>query len=220
MTDVSTAAGQHPSGGLLDLMREDVRSHYGSWVMPGLHALLVHRVGVWAAQQPLHVRVPVGILYKVLNTLVRNVYGVEIARSTVIGRRLRIGHHQGVVLGFSTVIGDDCLIRQGVTLGKATDDARTDDQPTVGNGVHFGAGATVVGPVRIGDGARIGPGAVVTTHVPAGATAFAPPARILRARGPGSAGPAPVDTAGDDAPGPGRAAARSSDVEGEQSSHS
>ena len=123
-----------------------------------------------------------GAVYRFLNTmLIRNVYGVEISRTTVIGRRLRIPHHQGVILGYDTVIGDDCLVRQGVTLGQSNDEGRQHDQPVVGDRVEFGAGATVVGPVRIGDDARIGPGAIVTRHVPASATAFASPARILRA---------------------------------------
>lgn len=161
-------------------LREDWERHGRSLLMPGLHALALHRVGVWARRQPWPVRQAVGALYGLLNaTLARNVYGIEISRSTVIGRRLRIGHHQGVVLGYSTVIGDDCLVRQGVTLGQSNDENHGDDQPRVGDRVEFGVGCTVLGPVRIGDGARIGPGAVVTRHVPAGATAFAPPARIL-----------------------------------------
>lgn len=171
----------HPDVRLRELVREDWETHSRSLLMPGLHALVVHRLGVWGHQQPWPVRKVVKLVYGVINFLVvRNLYGVEISRSTIIGRRLRIGHHQGVVLGSSASLGDDCLVRQGLTLGQANDAGRPDDQPRVGNGVQFGAGATVVGPVRIGDGARIGPGAVVTTHVPAGAIAFAPPARVLR----------------------------------------
>lgn len=175
-----TAPG-HPALGLRELVREDWETHSRSLHMPGLHAVVVHRLGVWAQRQRWPVRKAVGLVYHAINTLlVRNLYGVEISRSTVIGRRLRIGHHQGIVLGYSAVLGDDCLVRQGLTLGQSNDEGRPGDQPRVGNGVQFGAGATVIGPVRIGDGARIGPGAVVTTHVPAGATAFAPPARVLR----------------------------------------
>ena len=168
--------------GLRALLREDWERHDRSFLMPGLHALWVHRIGVWAGRQPTPVRLVVSALYGVVNkVLIRNVYGVEISRSTVIGRRLRIGHHQGVVLGYAAVIGDDCLVRQGLTLGQSNDEGRRNDQPVVGDRVEFGAGATVVGPVKIGDDARIGPGAVVTRGVPPSATAFAPPARILRA---------------------------------------
>ena len=163
------------------LIREDWETHGRALSSPGLHALVLHRVGVWAIRRPALIRLPVRAVYAALNKmLIRNVYGVEIAWSTVIGRRLRIGHHQGVILGYDTVIGDDCLVRQNLTLGQSNDEGRKQDQPVVGDRVEFGAGATVIGPVRIGDGARIGPGAVITTNVPAGATAFATPARVLK----------------------------------------
>jgi serine O-acetyltransferase len=132
---------------------------------------------VWGATQQGLPRVLVAVLHRLLNTfVVRNVYGIEISKSTVIGRRLLIAHHQGVILGYDAIIGDDCLVRQNVTVGAATDEG---GQPRIGSGVHFGAGATVVGAVRVGDGARIAPGAVVTRHVPAGAIAFGPPVRLL-----------------------------------------
>lgn len=176
----------HSPLSLRDILREDWERHSRSLAMPGLQALALHRVAVWGARQPLLVRFFVRAVTGSLNLLViRNVYGIEIARTTVIGRRLRIGHHQGVVLGGHSVIGDDCLVRQNVTLGQSNDEGRGDDQPRVGNGVQFGAGATVIGPVRIGNGARIGPGAIVTTHVPAGTTAFAAPARLLKPASPG-----------------------------------
>lgn len=167
--------------GLREVLKEDWERHGRSLSSPGFHALAVYRLGVWAHHQPWPVRKAAGAAYQILNTFViRNVYGVEINRKTVIGRRLRIGHHQSVIFGYAAVIGDDCLVRQGLTLGQSNHEQRRNDQPRVGNNVQFGAGATVVGPVRIGDGARIGPNAVVMTNVPAGATAFAAPARILR----------------------------------------
>ena len=169
--------------GLRQILREDWETHSRSVTMPGLQALAVHRVLVWASRQPTVIGLPVAVLGAAVNRLlIRNVYGVEIAGSTVIGRRVRIGHHQGVILGYDTVIGDDCLIRQNVTLGQSNDDGRTEDQPVIGNGVQFGAGATVVGRVTVGDGARVGPGAIILTNMPAGASAFAAPARILKAR--------------------------------------
>lgn len=171
---------------LVQLIKEDWIAHHRRALLPGFHAMVVHRIGVWARQQPWVVRKPLGLFYEVVNTvLIRGVYGVEIARTTRIGRRVCIGHHQGVVLGTSAVIGDDCLIRQNVTLGQSNDEHRENDMPVVGNDVQFGAGAIVIGPVRIGDGARIGPGAVVSRNVPAGATAFAPPARTIAPPDPG-----------------------------------
>lgn len=173
---------------------EDWRTHRRRALSPGFHALLVHRVSVWGRSQPRPVRRIVRILTGVVNAaLIRNVYGMELYPTTVIGRRVRIGHHMGVVLGKYAVIGDDVLIRQHVTLGRSAH-VGPDLQPTIGNGVQLGAGAIVLGGVTIGDGARIGPGAVVMTDVPAGASAFAPPARILKPTAPAAqpvqAGPA------------------------------
>lgn len=165
--------------GLRALIREDWETHGRSLSMPGLHALVLHRLAVWAQAEPGPLAAVVRLLYGVLNRLlVRNVYGLELSRTTVIGRRLRIGHHQGVILGNGVVLGDDCLLRQNVTLGLARDDDDVQHSPRVGNGVQFGAGAVVVGPVTIGDGARIGPGAVVTRDVAPGGTVRAAPVRI------------------------------------------
>lgn len=204
MTETAEAVDD-ASIGLWPLLAEDWRTHHRRFMLPGLHAVAVHRLGVWARSQPWPVRKVVGVVYGLLNTVViRGIYGTELSRTTVIGRRVCIGHHQGVVIGTSVVIGHDCLIRQGVTLGQTADADGPMGQPVVGNGVHFGAGATVIGLVHIGDGARIGPGAIVTTSVPAGATAFAAPARVMRPplRTGSSLGPAPAGTAAVSASGP------------------
>ncbi len=167
--------------GLKEQLIEDWVTHDRRVMAPGLHVVAVHRVGVWARAQSFPVRKVVGLLYELLNVvLVRGYYGVELTRTAVLGRRVKIGHHQAIVIGDAVVIGDDCLIRQSLTLGQTGDPDRPVDQPIVGNDVQFGAGAIVIGPVRIGDGARIGPGAVVTTNVPPGATAFAAPARVMK----------------------------------------
>lgn len=166
---------------LRQLLHEDWVTHRRSFLMPGLHALVLHRISVWSSRQPQPVRLMVRAVIGTLNVVVvQNVYGMELKRTTVVGRRVLIAHHPGVILGPGAVLGDDCLIRQNLTLGMSGTKGSPTGQPTVGKGVRFGAGATVLGPVRIGDGARIGPGAVVTTHVPAGATAFAAPARVLK----------------------------------------
>jgi serine O-acetyltransferase len=176
--------------GLLQLLREDWETHDRSLSLPGLHALALHRLVVWAQANPEPLGTLARLLYGVLNRLlVRNVYGLEISRTTVIGRRLRIGHHQGVILGNGVVLGDDCLLRQNVTLGLARDDDDVSASPRVGNRVQFGAGAVVVGSVTIGDGARIGPLAVVTRDVAPGATVRAAAVRATDSSpAPGEAG--------------------------------
>lgn len=166
---------------LRELLREDLATHDGSLMHPGFHAIAAHRLLVRAQGSNVLLRAAT----KWLNfLLIRNVYGTEIDRLTDLGRRVKIGHHQGVVIGAGVVIGDDCLIRQGLTLGLPNDEAPGDQVPVIGNRVHFGARSIVAGRVRVGDDARIGPGAIVTRNIPAGATVFAQPARIIKATAP------------------------------------
>jgi serine O-acetyltransferase len=110
---------------------------------------------------------------------IRNHYGIELPRTTIIGRRLRIGHQAGIVIHPRAEIGDDCLIRQNVTIGAASDE-RTWEAPKLENGVQIGCGAAILGQITIGEGARVGPNAVVMTNIPAGATVCAPPSRIIQ----------------------------------------
>lgn len=176
--------------GLRQLLAEDFRVHYRNPTHPGFHALAVHRIGVWARELPQPLKFVVVLWYRIVNNLIiRNLYGIEIYSTTVIGRRVKIGHHMGVLLGRHTVIGDDCLIRQNATLGVASDDVEHTQQPRLGNRVEIGAGAVLAGGITIGDGAKIGPNAIVLTDVPAGATVFAPPARVLRRDPPPSPAP-------------------------------
>jgi serine O-acetyltransferase len=120
------------------------------------------------------------VAYVAAQLVVRNVYSIELTSATRIGRRLRLAHEGGVVIHPNVVIGDDCLIRQNVTIGIATDDATA--APTLGNRVEVGAGAVIIGGITIGDDARIGPNAVVTSNVPPGAMAVAAPARVVARR--------------------------------------
>jgi serine O-acetyltransferase len=101
--------------------------------------------------------------------LTRGLTGIEIHPGAQLGRRLFIDHGMGVVIGETAVIGDDCTLYHGVTLG-GTSWKKGKRHPTLGNGVVIGAGAKVLGPIAIGDGARIGSNSVVLKNVPAGAT--------------------------------------------------
>ena len=167
-------------GELLALVREDWRAN-GGFARPGFQALAVHRFGVWKhALEPKLLRMPFTLVYRVLNVLVRNVYGIEISVSTRIGRRVLIAHQHGIILHPNAVIGDQCIIRQGVSIGHARgSQIPPPPAPKLGERVEVGAGAVLVGDITIGDDARIGPNAVVMTNVPAGAIVSAPPARIM-----------------------------------------
>ncbi len=107
------------------------------------------------------------------------VLGIGITKSVSIGPGLRIWHFGNIFIHPEVVIGANCTLRQGVTLGNRHVGGGV---PTVGDGVEFGAYAQVIGPVHIGNGAKIGAMSVVLTDVPDGATAVGNPARILRAK--------------------------------------
>ena len=105
--------------------------------------------------------------------------GVEIHPAAQIGRRVFIDHGQGVVIGETSIVGDDVVIYQQVTLG-GTGKAHGKRHPTIGNHVVLGAGAKVLGNISIGDEVRIGAGSVVVTDVPACSTVVGVPGRVVR----------------------------------------
>ena len=107
---------------------------------------------------------------------------IEIHPAAQIGRRFFIDHGTGVVIGETTVIGDDCTIYQGVTLGGTGKD-KGKRHPTLGNNVMVGSGAKVLGPIHIGNNVRIAAGAVVLADIPDNCTAVGVPARVVRKNG-------------------------------------
>lgn len=169
--------------GLLRLLKEDLRRHGLDLLAPGFRALAAYRLGAWARMfKPVLIRVPLLVIHGIAFRHVRNRYGIEIYTSAQIGRRLLIGHQHGIVVHRFATFGDDCLIRQGVTLGEAglgRDNFAAGTGPIVGDHVDIGAGAVIIGNVRIGDRVNIGPNAVVMMDVPADATVLAPPARTM-----------------------------------------
>ncbi len=112
----------------------------------------------------------------------RHKSGIEIHPAAVLGKGVFIDHGMGVVIGETTVVGDNCTIYQNVTLGGTGKDVGK-RHPTLGNNVLVGSGAKVLGPFTVGDNARIAAGAVVLSEVPANATAVGVPARIVRLNG-------------------------------------
>ncbi len=139
---------------------------------PGFHALLIHRLGHFFWYHGFH------WLGRFCSHMGRWLTGIEIHPGAVIGRRFFIDHGMGVVIGETAVIGDDCTLYHGVTLG-GTSWNKGKRHPTLKNGVVIGAGAKVLGPIEIGEGARVGSNSVVVKAVPAGATVVGIPAHII-----------------------------------------
>jgi serine O-acetyltransferase len=108
--------------------------------------------------------------------------GIEIHPGATIGRGLVIDHGSGVVIGETAEIGDNCTIYQGVTLGGTGKDEGK-RHPTLGNNVMIGAGAKVLGPMRIGDNVKIAAGAVVLDELPDNCTAVGIPAKVVKVAG-------------------------------------
>jgi serine O-acetyltransferase len=165
---------------LLRQIREDWIAHGCDATKPGFRAVAAHRFGNWRMTLPRYVRPFFTILYHSIYRRVRNVYGIELPYTVKLGRRVIIEHQSGIVIHGHCIIGDDCIIRQGCTLGNKTLD-RPYDAPVLGNRVNVGAGAKILGAVHIGDDVNIGANAVVLDDVPAGATAVGIPARIINA---------------------------------------
>lgn len=139
---------------------------------PGPKALLGYRVSHWFYSRHFY------FLARAVAELFRFLTGIEIHPGATIGRRLVIDHGMGVVIGETAVIGDDCIIFHGVTLGGVKFDP-VKRHPTVGNNVLIGTGAKVLGPITLGDGCRIGANAVVTKDVDAGAVVVGPLSTVL-----------------------------------------
>jgi serine O-acetyltransferase len=141
---------------------------------PGLHAIILHR---WA-----HACWTNGLKWpgRFISHIARVFTGIEIHPGASIGRRVFIDHGFGVVIGETAVVGDDCTIYQGVTLGGTSLGKGLKRHPTLERGVIIGAGAKVLGAFTVGEGAKVGSNAVVVKEVPAGATAVGNPAHIMQ----------------------------------------
>ncbi|HAJ60177.1 MAG TPA: serine acetyltransferase, partial [Cyanobacteria bacterium UBA8543] len=104
--------------GLWEQIKEDWIAHGRDWTKPGFRAVAVYRFGVWRMNvKPILLRAPLSILYRALFRKIRNTYGIELPYSAQLGRRVIVEHQSGIVIHGDCVIGDDCIIRQGVTMG-------------------------------------------------------------------------------------------------------
>jgi serine O-acetyltransferase len=166
--------------GLWQQIKEDWEAHGRDWTKPGFRAVAIARFGVWRMTiQAKLLRAPFSILYRALYRKVRNVYGIDLPYTVKLGRRVIIEHHGAIIIHGNCFIGDDSIIRQGVTLGNRYLD-RPFEAPKLGDRVNVGAGAKLLGSLTIGDDVNIGANAVVLSDIPAGQTAVGIPAKIIK----------------------------------------
>lgn len=142
---------------------------------PGFHALLAYRI----ANKLLKWHIP--FIPRLISQIARFFTGIEIHPGATIGERFFIDHGMGVVIGETTIIGDNVLVYQGVTLGGTGKD-HGKRHPTIGNFVTIGAGAKVLGNITIEDNSNIGAGSVVIDNVPEHSTVVGIPGRIVQQR--------------------------------------
>lgn len=144
---------------------------------PGLHAREIHRVShaLW--------RLGIPVIPRVISHLGRFLTDIEIHPGARIGSGFFIDHGSGVVIGETSVIGENVHLYQGVTLG-GTSTQKTKRHPTLGDNVVVGAGAKLIGAIDIGENVKIGAGSVVVTSVPSNATVVGVPGRVVVLRNP------------------------------------
>jgi serine O-acetyltransferase len=162
---------------MFDHIRADLSAHGGDWGAQGFWALLVYRFGRWRyGVRPIFLRKLFSLIYKVLYKLVQIVTGIELPCEVRLGRNFVIDHFGGIVVSGYASFGDNCRIRNGVVVGLR----RVDEPcaPQIGNNVDIGAGAKLLGNIRIGNNVAIGANAVVLCDVPDNHVAYGVPAVI------------------------------------------
>ena len=172
---------QNPPGlGLWALLREDRLTHDGGWLEQGFWAVAVHRFGNWRmGVRPRFLRVPLSIVYKVLEKWIQVTCGISLAYTVKVGRRVRIWHFGGMILG-ARMIGNDVHIRQNTTFGVARRGDSRSLKPVIEDRVDIGAGAVIAGAITIGHDSVIGANAVVLKDVPPYSVAVGIPAKVIK----------------------------------------
>jgi serine O-acetyltransferase len=163
---------------MFDNLREDWRTHDRQLLRQGLWVMAVYRFGRWRYRlRPSWIRPPFSAVYKSLRLLSEILTGIELPSEATVGRRFRIDHFGGIIISGDAVFGDDCVIRNGVTVGLRHTGQR--GSPVIGNRVDIGAGAKILGAIHIGNDVAIGANAVVLANVPSNSIAVGVPARVL-----------------------------------------
>ena len=158
-------------------LKEDLKTYKGDWSSQGFWVMVVYRFGCWRyTLRSALLRKPFSLLYKIFYKFIQVITGIELPCEVAVGKNFRIDHFGGIIISGFASFGDNCVIRDGVTVGLR----RVDDPvaPQIGNNVDIGTGAKVLGGITIGDNVAIGANAVVLEDVPSNSIAVGVPARI------------------------------------------
>ena len=170
---------QNPKGiSFIDLIREDFRTHESRF-LAGFWVVSLHRYGNWRmGVQNKIVRLPFSLIYKLLFPIFQFVFGIKLSYTVKLGRRVKIEHFGGMILG-AREIGDDVTIRQNTTMGIAKK-SQLNGKPIIQNGADIGCGVAILGHVTVGENSVVGANAVVVKDVPANALAVGVPAKVIK----------------------------------------
>lgn len=172
---------------LRELLAEDFRTHDSSLLEPGFWVMLTHRIGNRRMRIRTKVlRAPITLLWKTAYIWCQWAWGIKLCYTVKVGRRVRIWHNGGMILGARS-IGNDVHIRQNTTFGVSRRDRPT-DKPVIGDNVDIGAGAVIVGPIKVGDNSIIAANSLVNRDVPSDSIAIGVPAAIRPRRTSGETG--------------------------------
>lgn len=169
--------------GFWALVREDFATHNREWMNQGFWTLFWHRFGNWRmGVKPKLLRLPFTLLYRVMFKGCELFAGIKLSYNVQVGRRVRLEHFGGMILG-ARQIGNDVTLRQNTTLGVA---AKSDlnAKPTLEDGADIGAGVCILGDVTVGRGSVVGANAVVCKDIPPYSVAVGIPAKVIKTRTP------------------------------------
>ncbi len=159
-------------------IRADLATYQGVWSAQGFWVMIVYRFGRWRyTLKSGFIRKPFSLLYKFLFKIVQVLTGIELPCEVPVGANFRIEHFGDIIISGYASFGDNCIIRNGVTVGLKNIEVKT--APTIGNNVNIGTGAKILGDITIGNNVDIGANAVVITSVPDNSLAVGIPAKIL-----------------------------------------
>ncbi len=163
---------------MFENIKADLKTHNGDFMAQGFWAMVTYRFGNWRYTiKSGIIRKPFSLLYKIIYKFTQIITGIELPCEAKVGKNFRIDHFGGIIVSGFASFGDNCVIRDGVTVGLQ----RVDDPiaPQIGNNVDIGTGAKVLGRITIGDNVNIGANAVVIKDVPPNSIAVGIPAKIF-----------------------------------------
>jgi serine O-acetyltransferase len=162
---------------MFDNIRADFNAHGRDAGAQGFWAMVIYRFGRWRyGVRPALLRKLCSFIYKVLYKIIQIITGIELPCEAIVGRNFVIDHFGGIIVSGYARFGDNCRIRNGVVVGLRR--VEEPAAPVIGNNVDIGAGAKLLGPIRIGDNSIIGANAVVIEDVPENSIAIGVPAVV------------------------------------------